>query len=59
MTVTDPGPLPGAPQPADRDTDALRTRVADLLERTSGPGHAPAASPTPSTRRIWSPSIRP
>ena len=34
MTVTDPGRLPGAPQPADRDTDALRTRIADLLERT-------------------------
>ena len=33
MTVTDPGPLPGAPQPTDQDTDALRTRVADLLER--------------------------
>ena len=33
MTVTDPGPLPGAPQPTDQDADALRARVADLLER--------------------------
>ena len=33
MTVTDPGPLPGAPQPADRDAPdpyAPTPRVADL-----------------------------
>jgi gamma-glutamyl hercynylcysteine S-oxide synthase len=33
MTVTEPGPLPGGPLSDEWGTEALRTRVAELLER--------------------------
>src|SRR5215218_1089753 len=33
MTVTEPGPLPGGPLSDKWGTEALRTRVAELLER--------------------------
>ena len=33
MTVTEPGPLPGGPLSDEWGTEALRTRVAKLLER--------------------------